>query len=41
VLGTASRRLEERESEVRRRVGTQGVGVGDVLRGLAGVLGEQ
>ena len=40
VLGTASRRLEERESEIRKRVGTQGVGVGDVLRGLAGVLGE-
>jgi kinetochore protein Mis13/DSN1 len=40
VLGTASRRLEEREREVRERVGTQGVGVGDVLRGLASVLGE-
>ncbi|KAI8932168.1 hypothetical protein NX059_011050 [Plenodomus lindquistii] len=41
VLGAASLRLEEREKEVRSRVGAQGIGVGDVLRGLAGVLGEQ
>lgn len=39
VLGTASRRLEERERTARERVGAQGIGVGDVLRGLAGVLG--
>jgi kinetochore protein Mis13/DSN1 len=40
VLGTASKRLEERERDVRERVGTGGVGVGDLLKGLAGVLGE-
>ncbi|KAF1829695.1 hypothetical protein BDW02DRAFT_535671, partial [Decorospora gaudefroyi] len=39
VLGTASKRLEERDKEAKARVGTEGVGVGDVLRGLAGVLG--
>jgi kinetochore protein Mis13/DSN1 len=41
VLGTASKRLEERDREVKARVGAEGIGVGDVLRGLAGVLGEQ
>ncbi|KAH7371257.1 Mis12-Mtw1 protein family-domain-containing protein [Pyrenochaeta sp. MPI-SDFR-AT-0127] len=40
VLGSASRRLEERDREVKERVGAGGIGVGDVLRGLAGVLGE-
>lgn len=41
VLGTASKRLEEREREVKQRVGAEGIGVGDVLRGLAGVLGDR
>ncbi|KAH7067290.1 Mis12-Mtw1 protein family-domain-containing protein [Paraphoma chrysanthemicola] len=41
VLGTASKRLEERDRDVKERVGAEGIGVGDVLRGLAGVLGEQ
>ncbi|KAF2126621.1 hypothetical protein P153DRAFT_346576 [Dothidotthia symphoricarpi CBS 119687] len=41
VLGTATRRLEERERGARERVGAQGIGVGDVLRGLAGVLGGE
>ncbi|KAF2023550.1 hypothetical protein EK21DRAFT_80629 [Setomelanomma holmii] len=41
VLGTASKRLEERDRDVKERVGADGIGVGDVLRGLAGVLGEQ
>ena len=40
VLGTASRSLEQRERDVKRRAGAEGIGVGDVLRGLAGVLGE-
>lgn len=40
VLGSASRTLEERERHVKGRVGAEGIGVGDVLRGLAGVLGE-
>ncbi|KAF1944025.1 hypothetical protein EJ02DRAFT_501795 [Clathrospora elynae] len=40
VLGTASQRLEERERAVKARVGAEGIGVGDVLRGLAGVLGD-
>lgn len=40
VLGTASKRLEERDRDVKARVGAEGIGVGDVLRGLAGVLGE-
>ena len=41
VLGTAAKRLDEREREAKERVGTVGVGVGDVLRGLAGVLGAE
>ncbi|CAN9237761.1 unnamed protein product [Alternaria alternata] len=41
VLGTAAKRLEERDREAKERVGTEGVGVGDILRGLAGVLREQ
>ncbi|KAI4665582.1 uncharacterized protein J4E78_003044 [Alternaria triticimaculans] len=41
VLGTAAKRLEERDREAKERVGTEGIGVGDILRGLAGVLGEQ
>ncbi|KAF2632973.1 kinetochore protein-like protein Mis13 [Macroventuria anomochaeta] len=40
VLGTAAKRLEERDREVKERAGADGIGVGDVLRGLAGVLGE-
>ena len=40
VLGTAAKRLEERDREVKERAGAGGIGVGDVLRGLAGVLGE-
>lgn len=40
VLGTAAKRLEERDREIKERAGTDGIGVGDVLRGLAGVLGE-
>lgn len=39
VLGTASRRLEERDREVKERVGMGGVGVGDVLRSLGGAVG--
>lgn len=41
ILASASKRLEERDREVKQRVGAEGIGVGDVLRGLAGVLGEQ
>lgn len=41
VLGTASKRLEERDREVKERVGAGGIGVGDILRGLAGVMSEQ
>jgi kinetochore protein Mis13/DSN1 len=41
ILGTAAKRLEERDRDVKERVGAEGIGVGDVLRGLAGVLGEQ
>ncbi|EOA87179.1 uncharacterized protein SETTUDRAFT_89228 [Exserohilum turcica Et28A] len=41
VLGTAAKRLEERDREAKERVGTQGIGVGDILRGLAGVLGDE
>lgn len=41
ILGSASKRLEEREREVKSRVGAEGIGVGDVLRGLAGVLGGE
>lgn len=40
VLGTASKRLEERDKESKAKVGSEGIGVGDVLRGLAGVLKE-
>ena len=40
VLGTANQRLEEREREAKEKAGSEGVGVGDVLRGLAGVLNE-
>jgi kinetochore protein Mis13/DSN1 len=41
ILSTASKRLDERDREVKARVGAEGIGVGDILRGLAGVLGEQ
>ncbi|KAF1957769.1 hypothetical protein CC80DRAFT_469728 [Byssothecium circinans] len=40
VLGTASKRLDERDKEGKEKVGSEGIGVGDVLRGLAGVLNE-
>lgn len=40
VLGTAAKRLEERDREVKECAGADGIGVGDVLRGLAGVLGD-
>lgn len=40
VLGTAAKRLEDRDREVKERAGADGIGVGDVLRGLAGVLRE-
>ncbi|KAJ8111086.1 hypothetical protein OPT61_g6230 [Boeremia exigua] len=40
ILGTAAKRLEERDREVKERAGADGIGVGDILRGLAGVLGE-
>lgn len=40
VLGTAAKRLEERDRDVREKVGSEGIGVGDVLRGLAGVLND-
>ncbi|KAH6642282.1 Mis12-Mtw1 protein family-domain-containing protein [Boeremia exigua] len=40
ILGTAAKRLEERDREVKERAGADGIGIGDVLRGLAGVLGE-
>ena len=40
VLGTASMRLEERDKKDKEQVGSEGIGVGDVLRGLAGVLNE-
>ncbi|KAL5412026.1 hypothetical protein PMIN03_004499 [Paraphaeosphaeria minitans] len=40
VLGTASKRLGERDKESKVKAGTEGIGVGDVLRGLAGVLKE-
>ena len=41
VLETTSRRLEERDRAVKAKAGADGIGVGDVLRGLAGVLREQ
>jgi kinetochore protein Mis13/DSN1 len=40
VLGTAAQRLEDRDKEGKMKVGSEGIGVGDVLRGLAGVLNE-
>jgi kinetochore protein Mis13/DSN1 len=40
VLGTAAKRLEERDKVGKEKVGSEGIGVGDVLRGLAGVLNE-
>jgi kinetochore protein Mis13/DSN1 len=41
ILSTASKRLDERDREVKAKVGADGIGVGDILRGLAGVLGDQ
>lgn len=40
ILGTAALRLEERDSSVKEKTGSEGIGVGDVLRGLAGVLND-
>jgi kinetochore protein Mis13/DSN1 len=40
VLGTAAKRLDERDREIKERAGADGIGVGDILRGLAGVLSE-
>lgn len=40
VLGTAARRLEERDKEGKEKAGSEGIGIGDVLKGLAGVLNE-
>ncbi|KAF2825826.1 hypothetical protein CC86DRAFT_324486 [Ophiobolus disseminans] len=40
ILSTASKRLDERDRDVKERVGAEGIGVGDVLRGLAGVLSD-
>lgn len=40
VLSTAAKRLEDRDREVKERAGADGIGIGDLLRGLAGVLGE-
>lgn len=40
VLGSASKRLEERDKQSKEKAGSEGIGVGDVLRGLAGVLNE-
>ncbi|KAJ4362304.1 hypothetical protein N0V83_010397 [Neocucurbitaria cava] len=39
ILGSAAKRLEESDREVKERVGAEGIGVGDVLRGLAGCWG--
>lgn len=41
ILSTASKRLDERDRDTKTRAGAEGIGVGDVLRGLAGVLSEQ
>jgi kinetochore protein Mis13/DSN1 len=40
VLGTASKRLEDRERESKEQVGSEGIGARDLLRGLSGVLNE-
>lgn len=40
VLGTAAKRLEDRNNAVKEEVGSEGIGVGDVLRGLAGALND-
>lgn len=40
ILGTAAQRLEERERRGKERVGSEGIGVGDVLRVLGRVLNE-
>jgi kinetochore protein Mis13/DSN1 len=40
ILGTAAQRLEQRDREGKEKVGSEGIGVGDVLRSLAGVLNE-
>jgi len=39
ILGAAADRLERRERAVREGSGTEGVGVGEALRGLGAVLG--
>ncbi|KAF2276369.1 uncharacterized protein EI97DRAFT_37364 [Westerdykella ornata] len=40
VLGTAAQRLEERDKQGKEMAGSEGIGIGDVLKGLAGVLNE-
>jgi kinetochore protein Mis13/DSN1 len=40
ILASAAKRLEEKDREGKAKVGSEGIGVGDVLRGLAGVLNE-
>lgn len=40
ILGTAAQRLEQRDREGKEKVGSEGIGVGDVLRSLAGVLND-
>jgi len=40
VLGTASQSLEQRDQAIKEKVGSEGIGVGDVLRSLAGVLND-
>ncbi|PSN66396.1 hypothetical protein BS50DRAFT_622076 [Corynespora cassiicola Philippines] len=40
ILGDAAVKLEEREKKAKAEVGSEGIGVGDVLRGLAGVLND-
>jgi kinetochore protein Mis13/DSN1 len=40
ILGTAAQRLEQRDREGKAKVGSEGIGVGDVLRSLAGVLND-
>ncbi|KAF2260175.1 kinetochore protein Mis13 [Lojkania enalia] len=41
VLGTAAIRLEERDKRAKVESGSEAIGTGDLLRGLAGVLSEE